>query len=112
MSANLHWKPAFEKELNMAENARETGNEGMARVCSRRAAGIIINEYLTRRELPDPGPSAHERLKYLRGLQDIPPKAREIASHLLTRVNPDHSLPIDVDLIHETRYLSEILLKS
>jgi hypothetical protein len=111
MSEDLHWELAFERELNMAENAREAGNEGMARVCSRRAAGIVINEYFRRQELSDPGLSTHERLRYIQELPEVSSKVHEIAVHLLTRVNLNHNLPIEVDLIQETRELCEELLK-
>ena len=110
MKNNDSWEVVFEQELDHAERAREEGNEGMARVCARRAAGVIIGEYLSRQSLPIPSPSAHERLKYLRDMPDISPQAREFAQHLLMRVSTDHTLPINVDLIEETRSLSEILL--
>ena len=112
MTTDLSWKILVDQELNLAENARAEGNEGKARVCARRAAGMIIGEYLSRQSLPIPGPSAFERLKFLRDMPEIEPKAREIAQHLLLRVNPDYTLPSDVDLIEETHSLSEILLET
>ena len=36
-------------EFERAASARRKGNEGQARVCARRAAGIAIREYLIRR---------------------------------------------------------------
>ncbi len=36
----------------MPSQHAQTGNEGMARVCARRAAGIIIGEYLNRWVIP------------------------------------------------------------
>lgn len=110
MSVDIHWKKAFEKEMSMAEDARIAGNEGMARVCSRRAAGIVIKEYARRLNLPNPGFSALERLKYLQKLPDAPPQARKIARILLTRVNPEHELPYEVDPIQITRDLTDLLL--
>lgn len=109
MAEDIPWKQAFENEITMAEHAREAGNEGMARVCSRRAAGILIKEYLRRLQLSSPGSSAIEHLKYLQNMQDAPPQAREIAGFLLTRINTNHDLPFEIDLIQETRKLSELL---
>lgn len=111
MAEDIKWKQAFEKELSMAEQAREAGNEGMARVCSRRAAGIVIKEFTKRLQLPNPGSNALECLKHLQNIQDVPPRAHEIAGFLLTRVNSDHELPFETDLIQETRNLSELLLQ-
>jgi hypothetical protein len=45
------WKEALEKELQMAADARARGNQGQARVCARRAAGVVIREYFLRRNV-------------------------------------------------------------
>ena len=42
----------------------------MARVCARRAAGIIIGEYLVRRGYPSKSDSAYVRLSVLSLYQD------------------------------------------
>jgi hypothetical protein len=110
MSGSPTWKKDFEKELLMAENARAVGNEGMARVCSRRAAGIIIKEYIHLKGYPHFGSSAYEQLKWLQSEKKAPPQAHEIATLLLTRVDYNHNLPQEVDLIQETRNLAELLL--
>jgi hypothetical protein len=104
------WKSNYIKEMTQAEVARSEGNEGMARVCARRAAGIVIGEYFCRKRIQDPGSSAYDRLIVLTKLPDISPKIQEVANHLILRVNPDHTLPIDVDLIAETRWLKHKLL--
>ena len=39
------WKEKLQKEFERAQIARASGNEGQARVCARRAAGIAIREY-------------------------------------------------------------------
>jgi hypothetical protein len=104
------WESLFEQEIHQAEVARSVGNEGMARVCARRAAGIAIGEYLRRKGLSGLDPGAYDRLRYLSNLPEISPQARLVANHLLTRVTPEHSLPIDVDLIAETRWLKASLL--
>jgi hypothetical protein len=49
----------IEKEFELAERARANGNEGRARVCARRAAGIAAREYLTRKGAR---PQSSERL--------------------------------------------------
>ena len=104
------WKLLFDQELNQSASARNSGNEGKARVCARRAAGIIIGEYLTARGYPDQGPSCYERLKYLQTLPNISPEVKDVSSHFLIRVLPDHSLPIEADLIEDARRLANLLI--
>ena len=110
MAKTNPWKKAYLHELEQAENARSGGNEGMARVCARRAAGIAIGEYFAREGLPDIDPSAHERIKQLRYSPGTSDEVRCIADHLLQRVDVHHNLPPEVDLIAETHQLVEALL--
>ena len=112
MEKNTEWETAFNSEIQQAEAARSAGNEGMARVCARRAAGAVIGEYIKRGDLPDPGPGAYDRIQYLANTPGVHPQARQVAVHLLTRVTPEHTLPLEVDLIAEARWLKEILLES
>jgi len=110
MNWDPSWEIDFENELERAETARESGNEGRARVCARRAAGIVIGEYLARKGLPSPGPSAIDRLHNLVELEELPEDLREIASHFLLRINENWTLPVQVDLIAEARWLAGQLL--
>ena len=112
MNVNSNWGTLFQREIDQAKNARAAGNEGMARVCARRAAGIVVGEYLQRRGISTLKPSAYDRLQYLISVPDISDEIRQAASHLVTRVTPDHILPIDVDLISEALWLKERLLES
>lgn len=100
----------FQDELARAETARAAGNEGMARVCARRAAGLVVNAYLRHRRLPLPGPSAYDSLRYLVGLPDLPENIRDVAEHFLLRITPDHNLPVNADLVAEARWLKRQLL--
>ena len=110
METGSLWKAGFEKELEQAKMARANGNEGKARVCARRAAGIAIQEYFFRAGLPYAPHSAYQNLSYLKNLPDAPPRVQEIATHLLERVTPEHELPVKADLIAEARWLAQILL--
>jgi quercetin dioxygenase-like cupin family protein len=102
----------IQAELDHAISALAEGNEGKARVCARRAAGIAAGEYLNNNGFPDPGQSAYDRLAYLCEIDQIPDEIRQIASHFLIRVTPDHTLPLNIDLISEARWLIEKLLDS
>ena len=82
----------------------------MARVCARRAAGIVAGQYFERHGLPVPGPSAVERLNYLATLPDTTPEILEIIHHLLIKVTTEHTLPIEADLISDAHKLRRKLL--
>lgn len=106
------WQHLFENEIQQAQAARTAGNEGMARVCARRAAGIVIGEYLKRQGDKFSNPSAYERLRYLLSQPDITPQVRDIAAHFLVRVTPNHTLPIDADLIADAHWLQKLLIQT
>lgn len=112
MTSNQTWVSRFEGEIDLALAARQTGNEGRARVCARRAAGIIIAEYFRRQGSLFPRSSAYELLKALRSQPGISPEMQEICGHFLIRISPDHSLPVDADLIAEASWLRQELLES
>jgi hypothetical protein len=110
MATDMHWKNQFDLEIARSERARAEGNEGMARVCARRAAGIVAGEYLQRRGKPLSTPSAYDRLRYLSDLPGASPQVVTAASHLLTRVTLDFTLPVEADLIADARSLRQELL--
>ena len=104
------WQSKFQQEIQRAEECRARSNEGQARVCARRAAGIAVREYLSRRGLPALSSSAYDLLKSLADLPDISAAALQSAAHLTLRVNEEFKLPIDADLVREANALREQLL--
>ena len=97
-------------ELQRAEQARARGNEGQARVCARRAAGIAIREYLKNKGIRPPSPSAMDLLNLLLNEPLLSPDLKLIAEHLTLRVTEDFKLPVNADLIAEARILCDALL--
>lgn len=110
MTASPDWQQKLEKELETAELARSRGNEGMARVCARRAAGIAVGEYLSRLGYEVHTPSVIARLRFLLSLPDIPSATHEVAEHFLLHIDEEHKLPIEVDLVAEVSWLVKALL--
>jgi hypothetical protein len=104
------WQTQMQTELERAEAARRAGNEGMARVCARRAAGAVVGEYLARRGIAASGPSAYDRLRYLNQLPGLPEPVYEVVGHFLTRITPEHTLPVDADLLADVTWLAQALL--
>jgi hypothetical protein len=107
----MYWKTRIQLEFEQAEAARADGNEGQARVCARRAAGIAIREYFTRRGIRVLTTSAYDLLKLLKVEPHLSPDLKRIADHLTLRVTEEFKLPVDVDLVAEARKLCEELLE-
>jgi HEPN domain-containing protein len=106
----MDWKTQIEAELEKAEQARGRGNEGQARVCARRAAGIAVREYLTRQGIRPPSVSAYDLLNFLKDDPRLSTELQQIAGHLTLRVNEDFKLPVHADLVAEARKFCEELL--
>jgi hypothetical protein len=100
-------------ELELADAARAAGNEGRARVCARRAAGMAAREFLNLQlgkphGTAQPGlrsNSAFEALKTLASFPGLAPDLKEAAVNLTLRVSPDFQLPNGIDLIDEAHKL-------
>jgi len=99
------------KEFERAEQARANGNEGQARVCARRAAGIAIREYLSRKGIKPRSPSAYDLLNLIKDDPLLSPDLKLIVDHLTLRVTEEFKLPVDVDLVAEARLLCDELMK-
>ncbi len=107
----MDWQTEIDVEFEKAERARLRGNEGQARVCARRAAGIAAREYLTRRAIQPPSLSAYDLLNLLQEDPRLSTDLRQIAGHLTLRVTEEFKLPVNVDLIAEAKKFCEELLR-
>ena len=103
-------KTQLSKEFEKAQQARINKNEGQARVCARRAAGIAIREYLTRNGTQVPSMSAYDLINLLKEDALLPPDMKLIVDHLTVRVTEEFEIPIDADLVAEARILCDWLL--
>ena len=110
MPTMTDWKEKLQKEFERAESARAGGNEGQARVCARRAAGIAIREYYARRGYRVRTPSAYDLLQMLVNEPQLSSELKRSATYLTLRVNEEFKLPFDVDLLDEARNLCDELL--
>jgi hypothetical protein len=95
----------IESEFKAAESAQDTGNDGRARVCARRAAGLAIRDWYQRREGPGWTGDAMKQLVRLRSDPAVPARVRQAAERLTTRVDHDHRLPFDDDPVEDARYI-------
>lgn len=106
-----NWQTEIDAELAKASQARQHGNEGQARVCARRAAGIAIREYLARRGIRPPSASAYDLLNLIKDDTHLPTSLRVIADHLTVRVTEEFKLPLEVDLVANAKDFCDELLK-
>jgi len=104
------WQDQYDIEIKNAKLARAMGNEGRARVCARRAAGLVIGEYLRSKDYTLPSASAYDRLRLLNSLPDLPDEVYQVTGHLLERVNSNYQLSTDADLIKDAEWLRATLL--
>ena len=105
------WQSEMQAEFERAGQARTRGNEGQARVCARRAAGIAAREYFARRGEKIRRPSAYDLLNRLAQDPSLSNELRRWAGYLTLRVNEEFTLPVNVDLVAEARKLCNELLK-
>ena len=105
-------KEKIEQELTHGDRARQEGFAGRARVCARRAAGAAVREYLRVKGMPSPGPSAIDLLEAIRLQAGNSAEIGQVAQRLLLQVDEDFSLPVDVDLLADARWLAEELEKN
>lgn len=111
MIGQENWKSKFDNEIQNAYAARQAGNEGKARVCARRAAGLVAEQYLYKRRILVNGPSAYDHLRRLQSVPDLPHQAAEISARLLLRVTTEFKLAVQADLIDDALELRRILLE-
>jgi hypothetical protein len=98
------WQDQIRIELANAGKARQAGNEGRARVCARRAAGLAARDFLARHSVSVQG-STLEVLKVLATFPGLSADLRTAATHLTMQVSKDFALPAEIDLILEAHNL-------
>jgi len=108
----MDWLSEVQAECEKAEKSRAIGNEGQARVCARRAAGMAARQYFIQRGERVTSSSAYDLLNLVAEDVAAPASLRRSAALLTLRVNEDFHLPADVDLIAEARRFSEAVAGS
>ncbi|MBM4422055.1 MAG: hypothetical protein FJ030_01520 [Chloroflexi bacterium] len=86
----------IQRELDRAQRALAEGNDGMARVCARRAVGAAIREWAAQGSRPPEWANARNAVTQLRALaaaDSFPRSVRDSAARLSTTVDRDHKLP-------------------
>jgi len=102
----------IEAELTAGRQARKAGNEGMVRVCVRRAAGAALGFWLETHPRQGWGMDAMTRLKGLAQAVDVSGEVRDAASRLTARVTPAFTSPHTTDPLEDARIIIRHLLGS
>lgn len=98
----------FWKEYQTAQDAQASGLEGKARVCARRAAGILIQNYLEMQNINPIKMNSLDLIKHLQQTTDSPELAL-VLSHYSEKVTSDHHLASKVDLVANLPKLAQLL---
>ncbi len=106
-----NWQQDFRVEMERAEKAREEGIERRARAAARRAANVVLGEYLRRRGISPVGMTIQQRSAIVLQERDLPERARVILRHMLMRIRPTCDFPEDIDLLSEAQELAHLLLE-
>jgi hypothetical protein len=106
----MNWRSQIQAEFDKAEQARSRGNEGRARVCARRAAGLAARQYFARQGRRVHTTSVYDVLNLLIEDRTLDDDLRQASRYLTMRVNEEFNLPVDVDLVVLARKLCERLL--
>jgi hypothetical protein len=102
----------IDAELKKAEHCRNEGNEGMARVCSRRAAGLALRHYLVKIGQNHPHLNNFEIMANEDIRKLLPEETSGLLDHLILRVDAQHNIPAHIDLIADAGKVIQILRDS
>jgi hypothetical protein len=110
----MEWLTRVQRELQIAEHAKASGKDGLARVAARRAAGWTVEAYLAEQQIDLQTTSVLEHFRYLQKQGDTPAELQPILEHLLQKkmrdsLDTEAYWPLDADLVAEAKQLLFIL---
>jgi hypothetical protein len=97
-------------ELQSARDWRLGGNEGRARVCARRAAGMAIGLFYQVQTGEPASMNAYNLLRWFAAHASAGQMVKQAARRLTTRVTVDHNLPHSEDPLADAEIIIESLL--
>jgi hypothetical protein len=103
------WQDEVFLELQAARKAARENLLGRSRVSARRAAGRAVKEYYSRIGNKEIGINFYDLLVEFAREPDLPDDMHTIAQHLCQRVDQDHMLPGNVDLLIEAESLFQFI---
>jgi hypothetical protein len=89
MMTDADVRAAIAREFAVAEKARGAGNEGMTRVCARRAVGLAATAWLARHAHPGWPGDALRQIQRIAEAEEFPVDVRSAAARLAARVTAE-----------------------
>lgn len=102
----------IQREMETAAVARKSGNEGMTRVCARRAAGIAIGYWLSNHLEKQWGADAMNRLRHSQHEPAVPAHVREAAVRLTTKITEQFTSPFPTDPLADSMNIIDYFLEA
>jgi hypothetical protein len=99
----------IEQELARAVKGLQDGNDGLARVCARRAVALASQHWAEQRNLPTWKGDAMHHLRQIQEETTFPVSVRAAAQRLLTKVTEQTQLPMTIDPITDARIILDHL---
>jgi phage shock protein A len=101
----MSWRELIEQELVKASEGLKNGNDGLARVCARRAVAIASQHWAEQRNLTDWQGDAMHHLHRIQEETTFPYSVREAAQRLLTKVTEQAQSPMTTDPITDAHII-------
>ena len=101
----------IEREFATARQALSAGNNGMVRVCARRATGVAIAYWLEQNLRQGWGADAMSQLRNLRNDESMPKGIRDAAMRLNTKITEQFTAPFSIDPIEDSKTIISHLLQ-
>ncbi len=103
------WQEQIAQELGKATEGIKNGNNGLARVCARRAVAIATKHWITRSGKSDwQGDTLHQ-LRRIQEENTFPMEVRKAAQRLITKVTEQTKLPMTTNPISDARIIIDHL---
>lgn len=96
---------AISKEISTGTKAIESGNNGMGRVCARRAAGVAISFWLETHPHTAWGGDVMHLLRSVQDEHSLPTNVREAAMRLTTRITEQFTSQFSNNPVEDSRII-------
>lgn len=99
----------IEQELTKAAKGLQNGNDGLARVCARRAVALASQHWAEQQNLATWKGDTMHHLRQIQAETTFPLPVRAAAQRLLTKVTEQTQLPMTTDPITDARIILDYL---
>lgn len=105
----MSWREKIDQEFAKATKGLKNGNDGLARVCARRAVALASQHWAEQHNLPAWQGDGMHQLRQIQGEITFPLSVREAAQRLLTKVTEQAHSPMTTNPITDARIILDYL---